>query len=1021
MFRLKRFEMVAVLVFVLTGANVARAQNGIIAGSVKDSTGAMLPGVTVEASSPALIEKIRSVVTDTAGAYKIVDLRAGEYAVTFSLTGFNLMKREGIQLTSGVTASVDAELRIGSLQETVTVSGQAPLVDVQNTTQHTALTRQVLDDLPTGRQVGNYGVLIPGVVTNMQDVGGISTSSSTSNANIMGVHGSNANEMPVIIDGLRYGNIFGTGAGISGPYLINNAMVEEVAVDTSGAGADADVGGFRSNVILKQGGNRFTSFWYAGGSGATLQSNNIDDALRNRGALTPTRLTRQWDVNVAAGGPVAKDRIWFYGSYRNSGNNQEPTGAYSALDPSAIVFRPPTIVNGVVVSANSADVAHPAVNQIHDQYFNGRLTIQTSRNSKLSVYGDYLPRNISANGLGATTTFEATTRYDNPLNMIQQATWNWTITNKLLLEAGETLKPDSWQFVAQPSVNPNVSPVQDTGTGIMSGNSVNRNSQTSLQHNGKAVLTYVTGSSSLKTGGQWFSGSRTGYVTTSNDAVYVLRNGVPQAITQQTTPLVSKETLKLNLGLFVQEQYTLHRMTLNAGLRFDYLNEFIPAQHLDAVRYAPALDYPEIDNVPNWKDLSPRVGMSYDVFGDGKTAIKWNVGRFVEAQATGFPQAVNPTRAAGTTSGQRAWADANGNLTPDCDLTNLSANGECGAILNPNFGKPATAALRYDPAAVNGWGKRGYNWELMAGGQHQVADGLSVDASYNRRWFGNFRIFQATQVTAANYDPFCVTSPTDARLPGGGGQEICGFYNIQPQFAGQDQTNILVTNASTIGNIDQKYDGVDLSAKLRLPKGILVQGGTSTGRTYTNWCGVVQGHPEVIGAAPYVSVTGSPSTALAQFAKTTPYCESAAPFQTQVKLSGVYPLPWNFVTSATFQSIAYPQEFYGTFGGILATRAFTNAEIAPSLHRNLAGGAQSAVLQMLPASSMFGDRLNQIDWRITRRFSWGSGKIQPQLDIYNLTNNNAVVALNNTYGASWQQPIQILAGRVVKFGFQATF
>jgi outer membrane receptor protein involved in Fe transport len=170
----------------------------------------------------------------------------------------------------------------------------------------------------------------------------------------------------------------------------------------------------------------------------------------------------------------------------------------------------------------------------------------------------------------------------------------------------------------------------------------------------------------------------------------------------------------------------------------------------------------------------------------------------------------------------------------------------------------------------------------------------------------------------------------------------------------------------------------------------------------------------------YVNVSGGPSGLFPQFSKQAPFCAAEQPFQTQVKLSGVFPLPWNLVTSATYQTIVYPQDFYGTFGGILATRSFTSAEIAPSLGRQLSTGASTA-LQMIPASDLYGDRMHQIDWRLTRNFNLWGGRIQPQLDIYNLFNDNPVLALNNTYGPLWQQPTQILLGRVIKFGVQASF
>ena len=1011
---------VSLLVVAMSLPAVVWAQTGTIAGAVRDATGGVLPGVSVVATSPALIEKVRTATTDGAGQYKIVDLRAGVYTVTFSLTGFSTVKREGVELTAGINANVDAELRVGGLEETITVSGQNALVDVQNSTRHVAMTRTVLDELPTGRQFGNYGVLIPGVVTNQQDVGGASTNVTTTN--IMGVHGSNANEMPMIIDGMRYGNVFGVGGGASGPYLVNNGMVEEIAIDTSGATAEAEVSGFVSNVILKQGGNRFTHSWFGSFSNERLESNNIDDELRSRGALVPSGVPKVWDFNVGVGGPIKRDKVWFYASYRNYGLDEAPTGAYYAKDPFATVFRPPVIVNGQIVDSGSADLSRKAINELRNTNYNGRVTWQTSQNTKLSLYGDQMPRCVCANGLSATTTFEASTYFQNPVNGIYQATWNWTVTNKLLVEVGETAKPDVWRFQRRPETHgrDELSGVVDSGTGITSRAYTSRTEQESWNFNGKAGVTYVTGSNSLKVGTQWFHGRRKAFTYTSNDSFLTLRNGVPQTVNQRTTPLIAEEGVRLNLGIFTQDQYTRNRLTLNLGVRFDYLNSYVPEQHRAAVRFIGARDFAAIDDVPKWKDISPRVGMSYDLFGNAKTAIKASFGRYMEAQAAGFPEAVNPMRAAVGTSTTRRWTDANNNVVPDCDLTNLAENGECGAIDNRNFGR-AIVPIRYDPEAVNGWGKRGYNWEYMTGVQHQVTSGLSVDVSYHRRSFGNFRVFENVGVQPGDFNEYCITTPADSRLPGGGDQRVCGFYDINPASGKFGVSDIVVTRAKNIGDMSQVFNAVDVAVNLRLPAGILLQGGTSRGRMRTDWCGVASGRPDITAISPYVGVTGAPSGIWAQFSRSAEFCDVDTPFLTQVKLAGVYPLPWGLKTSATFQSIRYPQEFTGAFGGILAARSFTAAEIQPSLGRPLAGGIPSVTLQMVPPNSLFGDRIYQIDWRIARSFTVGKRRIQPQIDVFNLTNDNGVTTLNNTYGVRWQQPTRILQGRVVKIAVQADF
>jgi hypothetical protein len=973
---------------------------GTLAGTVKDASGGVLPGVTVEASSPVLIEKVRTAVTDGAGKYQIVNLPPGSYSINFSLTGFSTVRRDAVDVSINVVTTIDADLRVGTVQETITVTGESPIVDIQSSAQTRTVTAQAFKELPVGSSWIQMAALVPAIRASNTDVGGILGDQTGAQVQ---AHGSAFMDGVSMIDGLRIGNMYLssnlTNMSLS-PLLFN-----EVNISLSGQMAETGTNGVIMNAVPQAGGNRFSGSALVNGSGPSLQGDNVTADLNARGLSgASTTLKKLYDLNGAVGGPIKRDKLWFYFTSRYFTNEYYLASRFYPVDATAI--------------ARANDSGRQAYAGTYTYDNNGRVTWAISDKQKISGWYAYQYKvdphwlqqlfNASPEAIRITT-------WNTQLSTTK---WTYTATNRLLFEAGvmagespDTIKMDPDQVgtcPAQGSLAPRCIAIVNQSTGLVyrapggvgfaPGPFDFDDRLPSQSYN--VSTSYVTGSHNAKIGfelqqGHFWRGDNnesTGgiwYTVANNPA---LPFGVEPRFVSINAPLAGwQDNLNYNLGIFAQDRWTLNRVTVSAGVRLDMLNESTEPFTAEPHRWLPnrTTSFAAVEDVPNWKDINPRFSVAYDLFGNGKTALKGSASRGVEQDSIRYARANNPATTVQTTT-QRVWTDSNGNFIPDCDLTLGAVNGECGAWQTPDFGSARPGTV-YDRSIMEGWGVRPWNWEFSGGVQQEIAPRVSASFGYFRRINGNFFVTDNEALSRTDFTEYSVIVPTDARLPNSG-QTLTGLFdqNIIPAARN------VVKDASVFGGQLQHWDGVDLTVDARLRNGLFLQGGVSTGKTTTDNCDVVDDLPEVL---------------LGQSAA---FCHQESPYLPQYKAIASYTLPWYGVRlSGTFQSVPGP--------AIVANNIYTNATRTTTTTLSRPFTFAQANVNLIQPNTAYGDRLNQFDLRFTKIVNVGRGRIDLNVDFYNAFNSDAVVAELGTFGPVWRLPLTVIQPRFVKFAARWDF
>jgi hypothetical protein len=987
----------AALACVIWHPTTAHAQSAI-AGVVRDTSGAVLPGVTVEVASDVLIEKTRSVVTDSEGAYRIVDLRPGTYTVTAQLEGFNTARREGLELPSNFVAQVNLELRVGALEESITVSGASPVVDVQTNVKSQVLARDVLDAVPTARTIQSLGQLVVGVALSSPDVGGSRAMQQT----YFAVHGVGASGTMVMVDGLVTNGLMGDGAVQA---YHNESMIQEAVYQTAGGSAETITGGLNMNLVPKDGGNRFTGGFKAAKSPESWQGDNLTSGLRSLGVTGVDRISNFYEWNIEQGGPLVQDKLWFYGAFRKARYDKPIANTF--VTPSGVPFP-----QGFAQCRDNPGTCEQGVSDEKMDNPIARLTWQVSPRNKLAFFNDRAMR-LRGHAMGSLTDpTTASVLWNTPTFATGSAKWTSTLTPRLLVEGGFSFNRERYDNLYQPGVYAERGTPEwyrnvrksDNSLGYLWNASSAQLGNYPDRYNLAISSSYVTGTHSIKVGLYDSWGPYRRYNNANADLYQIYNNGNPLQVTVLNTPLQVQENLDANLGIFAQDSWRLNRITVNYGLRFDYVKQRVVGQDAQVGRFASSPAYGDTV-LPTWKDWSPRLSAVWDIFGNGKTAIRSGYNKFMTAATSGYARLYSPTA---LTTRNLPWVDLNGDDIAQGERGCAFRSAGCEidfSTLPANFGVRSLA--RFDPNL-----QRPYSMAFNLGVTHELLPGFAVTAEWFRTTFGDMIVRNNVALQANDYAPVPIFNP----VTGG----TVTAYNLSASKA--SAVDLLDANDK---DFKRTYNSLEINFNARLPRGARIFGGTSTERTITNSCSAAKNDPNLL-----------------------TYCDQSQnniPFLTTLKLAGTYPLPWYGITlSASFQGLAgnmlgsdalpYGPFTAGTgfdipngqstFLLVTPTTNWTAATCRDAsrctVGQRILPGMTQAQLQLLleAPGTRYAPRLNQLDLAVGQNFTVGRFRFNPKIDFFNALNSDDYTAVQSMQfgAAAYLRPSVILQGRIIRMG-----
>jgi len=987
-----------------------------IAGTVKDASGAVLPGVTIEASSDRLIERSRTAVTDGSGQYRIIDLPGGTYVVTFSLPAFQTVRRDDIELIGAFTATVDVELQPGNIAEVVTVTGAAPIVDVQSPRRQQTLDHEIINALPVSRSYFGLAALTPGleIFGNAQDAGGINAGQVTSYTGYGGASRARApgttraGEGRLLVDGVSVGGSAG-GSG-TGYYTADVTTAQEISLTITGGLGESEVSGPVFNVVPRTGGNTARgTFLYNFANGALQDDNRTDDVL----TLNPTlrkqdEFIKYQEFNGSFGSAIRKDRFWYYVAARHLVNDQYASNMWfnrNAGDPTKWHYDP--------------DYTRPAFSDRRQRNASIRLTVQLTSKQKMNIFWDEQsnPALNRGGGTGTSTLAnaspEASATSNGSPQRVSQVTWQSPRSNRLLLEAsanrtytkyGNYERPDNSRLIR---VTETLQPVQGGTIANLSYRSQQASYTLGNSPRWQASASYVTGRHNLRVGYQGFytQNDPDTYNTYDPDRLaYTFTNGQPSRVTQYLLGADTEQAQRvMSQAAYVQEQWTRRRLTVGAALRFDFAKSWYEDWTVGPDRWLPIeVTFKGGDSVTGFKDFTPRMSAAFDLFGDGKTALKFTLGRYLEAATNGARYVAQHPFNRLSSSTSRTWTDANGNYRVDCDLSiytaaqDLRASGgdSCGIPTITNFGTANLTSLTttYEPELLGGWGVRPDDWNLSLSVQRQLFARVSAEVAYTRRMFGLYPVDDNLSVTAADYLTYSLTAPVDSQIGPASGRALTDLWALS-QEGRLRGTNTLRRRPidSEHGGQSDYWHGVDVTVNARMQRNLTFRGGVSVGREVNDTCNVRPDNPSQRN------------------------CHIADPFQPRVSVLGMYTIPRINV------------QLSGTYQGRPGAERSVNVNV-PVAQTGLPTGTfttTTVLTNFLNTGEMFGERIDEVDLKVAKVLRLMGKRLTAGFEVYNALNSSDVLTYNNTYSLTgtnaWGQPLSLVSPRYAKFSMDIDF